>query len=345
PHTDTNKMPDMLKDLNSYTLERIADAHPMAYEHVDGMDVSHNTGDIRAPKDAVYMAHYYLNNRRYELFRETQGNLTGTILTQPRYDTVAINTMYSSTYFGKTATLQIGIPDRDNNEVNRRKDIAMTQIVEWEAAGISVNEARVLEIGGGAGYLSQEVNRRGGHAINIELNQERAEYSCSQGVETYAGMLRDAVENNYIKPNSSDVVACYDLLEHIVDPDVFIKDVRAALKDKGYLTVRVPDTPPEGPTLHLIDHVNHFSRASLIHFMDCNGMTFVSRPKPKESQKSQDSADAYYSGTFSETLNLPEGSKLRPRTIENMTLFFQKSTPQKSGTDRGLNGIARDHTK
>lgn len=313
---------------------RIADSHPLADERVDGMDVSHHDGHIDAPESAEYVGHFYVNNKRYELHRDAEG----TIFSYPRYDNKALETMYGPDYFGDKATLQVGIPDRGDEEIKRRRAISELQVNEWKGAGIQVAGARVLEIGGGSGYLSQEVKRRGGQPTNVELCAERAEYCREQGVDAYNGMLNDAIADGAIKPGSVDIVACYDLLEHIVDPNDFMKDVRRVLREGGVMTIRIPETPSEGPTLHLVDHVNHFSRQSLVSFMKRSGFQMVQRPERADGK------DPYYSGTFSESLNAEKDGKLQARTIENMTVFFEKKSPTISN-QYSLMGSCREESK
>merc|ERR1712118_471019 len=99
------------------------------------------------------------------------------------------------------------------------------------------------------------------------------------------------------------MVAMYDLLEHITKPNEFIEEVKLILKDGGKLAIRIPNAPLCGPSLHLYDHVNHFTEKSLERFMANHGFKLVHN---------------HYSGTF-KCPKTPSGN----REIINMTVFFE----------------------
>lgn len=199
---------------------------------------------------------------------------------------------------------------------------------------IQSKSLKLIEIGGGASYLAQAARLAGMQVTQVELNEGRATDGWTRGqVPFYKGFTNEAVEKadellKAINPNtnatytreelmtpdpatgkvlavprdSADVVAMYDLLEHITTPKTFLEtNVKAILKEGGHVCIRIPITnPATGPTLHLYDHVNHFTEDSLTRFLEENGFEVV---------------HSHHSGTFKAP------GKTDERTIENLTLY------------------------
>ena len=225
----------------------------------------------------------------------------------PTPDEDYVRELYSAEYFGDLATAQVGIPDRDPSEVERRQRISTMQVNEWADAGVINHDheknkgMRMIEIGGGAGYLSEAVQIAGLDVLNVDICKERADACNARGIPAYHGFLEEAVAAGAVGVNSLDVVACYDLLEHILKPNPFLKELHNVLKEGGALAIRVPNTSEEqGPQLHLVDHVNHFTEGSLRGILRKNGFEVFHQ---------------HYSGTFH-----GQGDK----TIENMTVYARK---------------------
>lgn len=344
-----------LNELMESTRQQISHPAPLTVETVESMDLSnYDKFDRFDPEGHKCMGYYRVNGRHFTLWQSENNDdtLRGTTRSNPLYDDKALTSMYGESYFGEKATLQVGIPDRGSEEVKRRQVISELQVGEWKQAGIEVSGKRIVEIGGGSGYLSEEVKNQGGSPINVELCQERCENCETRGIDTYNGFLQVGVanENEKLQFDSADVVACYDLLEHIVNPhEGFIQSVNAVLKQGGFLCIRVPEGTE--PTLHLVDHVNHFSFQSLKRFLEHFGFEYVQRPEPEPGRgKSEKAGEGMrYSGTFREggfeakkdsdekesnkefRENIPtqDGEKtakhpIEERTIENMTVYFRK---------------------
>ncbi|VVC74930.1 Ubiquinone biosynthesis O-methyltransferase [Aquicella siphonis] len=319
-----------LGQLMESTRQQMAHPAPLANEKVEFMDLSNYDNFEKLDTENHHcMGYYRINGRHFSLWKsnEEDSMFKDTTRSHPLYDDRALQTMYGEQYFGDKATLQVGIPDRGPQEVERRKKISSLQVSEWKDSGIEVEGKKIVEIGGGSGYLSEEVKNQGGHPINVELCKERCE-SCEQrGIPTYNGFLQSGVanEDESLLFKSADIVACYDLLEHIVNPHQgFIQAVNAVLKTGGHLCIRIPEG--NEPELHLVDHVNHFSFSSLKNFLSHFGFEYVERPEGKR-----------YSGTFHEPQSefhtdihpndVTEKAKhpLNTRRIENMTVYFRKT--------------------
>ena len=80
-----------------------------------------------------------------------------------------------------------------------------------------------------------------------------------------------------LQENSLDVIAHYDVLEHVVDVKAFLTACRRALKPGGIMVCEVPDIRlyPRNLLIQEFSHVNHFSTATLSAIASQVGLTPV----------------------------------------------------------------------
>jgi 2-polyprenyl-3-methyl-5-hydroxy-6-metoxy-1,4-benzoquinol methylase len=98
---------------------------------------------------------------------------------------------------------------------------------------------RVLDVGCSSGYLARRLAERGATVVGIDADERAAEEArsvCEQvlvgDVETMELPFGDA---------SFDVVLCGDVLEHLRDPDAFLRRVRPFLRAGGRLVLTTPN--------------------------------------------------------------------------------------------------------
>jgi len=77
--------------------------------------------------------------------------------------------------------------------------------------------------------------------------------------------------------NFADVIAHYDVLEHVLEVKNFLLDCHRALKDSGFMICEVPDLKkyPRNLLLQEFEHVNHFSAHSLAAIAEQVGFSLV----------------------------------------------------------------------
>jgi len=77
--------------------------------------------------------------------------------------------------------------------------------------------------------------------------------------------------------NFADVIAHYDVLEHVLEVKNFLLDCHRALKDRGFMICEVPDLKkyPRNLLLQEFEHVNHFSAHSLASIAEQVGFSLV----------------------------------------------------------------------
>ena len=125
----------------------------------------------------------------------------------------------------------------------------------------------LLEIGAGYGIFCQEATKTGAFSrvIGVEPTPGLAKVCRDKGI--------DIIESSYesLDPNlRADVVACYEVIEHLQSPQKFMEWVLRTLTPGGFLVMTCPcisgfETTVQGRHSGTIDHqhVNLFSAASL----------------------------------------------------------------------------------
>ena len=208
-------------------------------------------------------------------------------------------TMYSSFYFKQhgESTEQVGIRAYSPEEAARRTALADVQIDEWERLAGARPPGKVMEVGPGGGYLMEAAVRRGFDVQAVDLSEFATAQLRARGLHVEQGTLEAYSARHPEAVGSFDVIALYDLLEHVPDPNGFLQAVRHLLGPEGVLVIRTPNNAGCEPSLHLLDHLWHFTPRTLSRLLARNRLSF---------------ADAKPSGIFHAGAD---------RTLENMTVF------------------------
>jgi SAM-dependent methyltransferase len=94
--------------------------------------------------------------------------------------------------------------------------------------------ARVLDVGVGLGRVMSELPQFQRYGIDISL--EYLKIAREKGIEVAFSRIEDMPYNSH----AFDAVVTCDVLEHVVEFDVCIKQILRVLKPEGHLIVRVP---------------------------------------------------------------------------------------------------------
>lgn len=97
-------------------------------------------------------------------------------------------------------------------------------------------EYRVLEIGCGRGYFLRSIEGMVQSATGIEFNKE-----AIQNKVTNFEVLDQPLSQISSDGKKFDVVCSFQVLEHIVDPNSFIKEALSCLEDDGTLILSTPN--------------------------------------------------------------------------------------------------------
>lgn len=72
-----------------------------------------------------------------------------------------------------------------------------------------------------------------------------------------------------------DAVMSHFVIEHVADPVAFLKTIRQLLKPEGLLLLSLPDVSGNPGDMAVVDHLNHFSQASLSYAFNKAGFNPV----------------------------------------------------------------------
>jgi SAM-dependent methyltransferase len=127
---------------------------------------------------------------------------------------------------------------------------------------------RALDIGAAGGGNTRVLRQHGWDAIALEYGADGAEVAHGRGLATLRGdatclPLADA---------SLDLVVAFDLLEHLVDDDAAVAEVRRVLRPTGTYLVAVPADPKLWSDHdEAVDHVRRYTRPGLLDLLDRGG--------------------------------------------------------------------------
>lgn len=114
--------------------------------------------------------------------------------------------------------------------------ITYLQKVADELAAAHPNSARILEIGGGAGHLMQELLKRGFKNLII------VDPSADSGTAVHCEVLPEIFPGGLAsKENQFEVIVAQHFLEHVAEPVEILKAMRKLLVDGGKIYIEVPD--------------------------------------------------------------------------------------------------------
>jgi SAM-dependent methyltransferase len=93
---------------------------------------------------------------------------------------------------------------------------------------------RILDFGAGRGAAMQAMKQAGAHVVGVEPN----------GWESLRKLGFEAYPDIRALPSHSipfDGIVCYDVIEHLLDPEMQLLTLRALLKPGGWLVVATPN--------------------------------------------------------------------------------------------------------
>ncbi|MGI8548244.1 MAG: class I SAM-dependent methyltransferase [Gemmatimonadaceae bacterium] len=138
---------------------------------------------------------------------------------------------------------------------------------------------RMLEIGCSYGAVLSQFRSRGWQVEGVEIDERAASWARDRhGLDVHPGALAD-VRDRLHPPY--DVVACYHVIEHIIDPHAFLREVRELLPPDGILVLRTPNASSAIARLTkgwwewcvVPEHVHLFSLRSLTLVLEQSGFT------------------------------------------------------------------------
>jgi len=133
----------------------------------------------------------------------------------------------------------------------------------------------LLDIGSGTGYFASFMQNKGWTVSGTELNDQARNTSVSRfGIKVFPPS-----EIILFKDRSADCITFWHVLEHLYDPEMWLREVKRTLKDDGRCIIAVPN-PASADAIWFGDgwaaldvprHLWHFTPPALIRFIEANG--------------------------------------------------------------------------
>ncbi len=94
----------------------------------------------------------------------------------------------------------------------------------------------ILDIGCGYGFFLEVAKEKGWNVFGLEVSERASEDCKSKGITMFSGELKDAP----FTPESFDIIISIEVIEHLIDPDGFLKGAHKLLREGGGMYVTTP---------------------------------------------------------------------------------------------------------
>jgi len=118
---------------------------------------------------------------------------------------------------------------------------------------------KVLDIGCFDGTIGQFLINNKNDLYGIDASREGVDTANKRGIKAKIGNLEEKFD---FKDNFFDVCLAGEIIEHIVDTDFFIDEIKRVLKPNGYLVLSTPNVASFGRRLLLLLGKNPYFEAS-----------------------------------------------------------------------------------
>ncbi len=139
---------------------------------------------------------------------------------------------------------------------------------------------RLLDVGCGSGEVLQAAMRHAWTATGVEPVEESAKIALDRGLDVRQATLEDSE----LDERSFDVVSAFHVLEHMNDATGFLRGLARYARPGGRVVIEVPNLRSahragfgaDWPGLRPLEHICHFTPATLRHTFQRAGMRTVS---------------------------------------------------------------------
>lgn len=160
--------------------------------------------------------------------------------------------------------------DIKNGKIDRSNFDANVKFLE--GTGLFNENIKILEIGCGAGRLTNYLTKKRFNAIGIDISSTLITEGCIHYPD--AIIFIASGDDMPIKDFTFDIVLSFDVLEHIPDVDTHINEVRRILKPGGFYLLQTPNKLTNVP-FEIIKN-NSFTKYKKYH---CSLQTYWSLKK------------------------------------------------------------------
>jgi ubiquinone/menaquinone biosynthesis C-methylase UbiE len=158
-------------------------------------------------------------------------------------------------------------------------------------------EMTVLELGAGAGHLSNMCMNLTDHVISTDFSPAMA-YKARRSYSNLEICIADAEAQLPFKESSFDVIISSEVIEHLFNITIHLEQIRRLLKKNGLYIIKTPNKTLESVYNHMSKKDNYYYRSfhpsiqsyfSLKNILIKNGFkpTFLRMAKLSQSQKNK----------------------------------------------------------
>lgn len=140
----------------------------------------------------------------------------------------------------------------ENNEVEKVRVEKILKLIG--------HKKHVLDLGCGDGVIMQKIKDLGNTVEGMEISTA-AIAKAKKGFKVYDVSLNSKNWPSKIK-KKYDVIFCGEVIEHIIDTDNFLQNIRRVLKNSGYLVITTPNLASLGRRILLLIGKNPFIETS-----------------------------------------------------------------------------------
>ncbi|MDA9163832.1 bifunctional 2-polyprenyl-6-hydroxyphenol methylase/3-demethylubiquinol 3-O-methyltransferase UbiG [Rickettsiaceae bacterium] len=104
-------------------------------------------------------------------------------------------------------------------------------------AGLSLKEAKIIDVGSGGGLICSPLSRLGADVTGIDANEynTKAAAGYAQDNDLNIKYLNKTVEEYVASKEQYDVVLCLEVIEHVANPAEFVSNVAKLVAPGGIL--------------------------------------------------------------------------------------------------------------
>lgn len=154
---------------------------------------------------------------------------------------------YSSEYYSKIS----GEKDRYKN---RGEQVRIFKIISFVGTG-----NRVLDLGCFDGTIGEILIKNGNEVYGIDASKKAVKLACEKGIKAKVGNIEEKFD---FEDNFFDIVVAAEVIEHVLDTDFFIDEIKRVLKPNGFLVLSTPNVASLGRRILLFFGKNPYFEAS-----------------------------------------------------------------------------------
>lgn len=154
-----------------------------------------------------------------------------TLYVSPRLNDISIKKLYSDDYYNEMYTRSmLPVFEKRKRLIGQSKFNQAISLYQGDENG------RVLDIGAGIGEVIDVFRENGWGSHVIELNPVAVKWLSERGYdEVFLGSL-----DEYVTGNKYDIIMAWGVIEHVVNPDSFLKKIHKLLAPNGLFVSEVP---------------------------------------------------------------------------------------------------------